>query len=73
MTEIKAGDGMTVPAGLAGYAGRAAVVLKVDGDQALIEWTEADGSRTATWEPFNRLLVQADQASTATAAQEKES
>ena len=53
--DLKAGDYVKVPSGLPGYADRAAVVLKTDGGNALIEWVEADGSRTATWEPFKRL------------------
>jgi hypothetical protein len=53
---IKAGDCVKVPGGLPGYADRAAAVLKTDGDNALIDWTEADGSHTATWEPFARLV-----------------
>ena len=59
---IKAGDYVKVPAGLPGYVGRAALVLKTDGGNALIEWTEADGSRTATWEPFGRLIASAPEA-----------
>ena len=58
----EAGDHVKVPGGLPGYADRAAEVLKTDGGNALIEWTEADGSRTATWEPFGRLVAVAPEA-----------
>jgi hypothetical protein len=56
-TTPKAGDRVTVPSGLPSYAGRAAIVLKTDAGSALIEWTEEDGSRTASWQPFKRLTA----------------